>query len=536
MFVILNTFDGIVQKHPERTAVVHCLGRGRALCATYSEVERRAREVCTYLSGRGVVPGDLVGIYMRRSIDHVAAILGILKTGAGFYSLNPRSSMQQLISSASAASAPTILIDDEALLNLRPTGERSALTPDLVVCSSGIPTPLHERAFADLSARLALGRLAVGNCSEVPEKVIVGQDVALALFTSGSTGDSKGVLISHQDLYNRVLTECEYFSLTSADVLLSLLPFSFDVGANQLFTALATGAQLVILNSWLPADIATVISQHQVTGISGVPAIWAQFLNIEDERIVTAINSVRYITVSGGDLAPNQLQHMSKLFHSTQIFKTYGQSETFRSTILLPTEFRHRMLSVGRPVKGTDVWIVNKKGGRAAAEEAGEIVHRGDGTMMRYLGDSRGTRRKLRGNPLSKGGGPCRQCVVYTGDIGRMDIDGFLYVLGRKDKMIKTSGYRVYPKEVTDQILRHPSIHDAVVFGIPDKTLGSVLYSEIQLKPARNLTEAELRSFLTDRLAGYMIPRKIIFVSAFPRTASGKIRLSEVEGKYRGQG
>ena len=315
--------------------------------------------------------------------------------------------------------------------------------------------------------------------------------------------------------------------------MLNLLPFSFDVGTNQLFTALVTGAQLTILNSWMPADIASTVKQHQITGISGVPAIWASFLNLSDSKeSLEAIKSVRYITISGGDLAPEQLKRLGMLLQGTQIFKTYGQSETFRSGILLPSEYHLKMLSVGRPVKGTKISILNSKGKLAAPNEMGEIIHYGDGMMLGYIGDARGTARKIRTNPHQNKRSPYIQKAVFTGDIGKIDEDGYLYVQGRKDKMIKSSGYRIYPKEISDQILRHTSIQDAVVFGIPDKNIGKAIYAEVQLKENQELTVSELKTFLSDKLPPYMIPSKIFFVNSFPRTPSGKIRLAEVERKY----
>jgi amino acid adenylation domain-containing protein len=536
MPIILNDFHRIARNYPARTAILHCLSRGQAAKITFAELDRRSEELATYLIGQGIGSGNLVGIYMRRSIDHVAAILGILKTGATFYSLNPRSTLEQVTYTARLSRAPIILVDDGALLNLQNIRNDEENAFSLTLYTSEASTPFHEQIISKFMETFPLNRFSAASSTEshIPVRQdIVPHDVALALFTSGSTGTPKGVLISHQDLYNRTHTECEYYGITCEDILLNLLPFSFDVGANQLFTAMATGAQLIILNSWLPKDITSIIEQHHVTGISAVPAIWASFLNLPNsEEAIQAINSVRYITISGGDLAPDHLKRLGEFLKGTQIFKTYGQSETFRSGILLAPEYQQKMLSVGRPVKGTQVLILNSKGKRAAPNEVGEILHFGDGMMMGYLGDAKGTSKKVRFNPLQDKYSPCRQRVVFTGDIGKIDQDGYLYVLGRKDKMIKFSGYRVYPKEISDQILRHTSVQEALVFGIPDKEMGKAIYAEVQLKADMELTERELRRFLSDKLPLHMIPARIVFVSSFPRTPSGKIRLSEVERKY----
>jgi len=489
------------------------------------------------LARTGIGAGDLVGIFMRRGIDQIAVILGILKAGAAFYSLNPRSASEQVSYTVRLARSTVLFTDSSGLLLLQKLRKSEDSTLSLSLYSSEPDAGLAAQPVTQSADQVPVIRVvssrAPEECAREPRS-IVGQDVALALFTSGSTGRPKGVLISHQDLLNRTITECEYYHITPDDVLLNVLPFSFDVGANQLFSTLATGARLVILNSWLLGDVVSAIREYRVTGISAVPAIWAPLLEGNDPQVLSAINSVRYITISGGDLAPSQLVRLRELLGSTQIFKTYGQSETFRSSILLPSEYPTKYLSVGRPVRGTEVMIWSRQGRRAAPDEPGEIIHCGDGTMLGYLGDVPGTRRKLRWDPTQKKECPWRRRVVFTGDIGKMDQDGYLYVLGRKDKMIKTSGYRVYPKEVTDQILRHPAVQDAVVFGIPDRIAGTLIGCELVLKPGQELGEAELLRFLSDNLPAYMIPGRVVVVASFPRTASGKIGISEIERKYHG--
>ena len=537
MPTILNDFLRIVRKYPNSTAITHCLSKVLETKITFAELDQRSDELAAHLNAQSISSGDFIGVYMARSIDHVAAILGILKTGAAFYSLNTRSTIEQVAHAVRLSHAPNLLIDYGTLINLQNVDKAKGAITSIILYSSKAPTSFHKELIENIRKTISMAQLIPTNSAggQTPlSRNIVPHDVAMVLFTSGSTGNPKGVLISHQDLYNRTHTECEYYEITNEDVLLNLLPFSFDVGANQLFTALSTGAQLSILNSWMPADIISVVQKHRVVGISAVPAIWASFLSLpKNEEAFQIIDSVRYITISGGDLAPDQLKRLGENLHKTKIYKTYGQTETFRSALLLPSEYQNKMLSVGRPVRGTRVIIVNSRGERAAANEAGEIIHSGDGTMLGYLGDARETSRKVRPTPIKGKKSPYQQRVVFTGDIGKVDHEGYLYILGRKDRMIKSSGYRIYPKEIYDQILRHSSVQEAVVFGIPDKNIGKAIWAEVQLKQGMEMKEDELKRFLSDKLPQYMIPSRIMFVPDFPRTPSGKIRLSEVEAKYR---
>jgi acyl-coenzyme A synthetase/AMP-(fatty) acid ligase len=293
-----------------------------------------------------------------------------------------------------------------------------------------------------------------------------------------------------------------------------------------------SGARLILLNSWLPKDICNVLADYAVTGISGVPAIWSEFLDGTNAEFAHPLNSVRYITISGGDLSPEQLLKLKKIIPAPGIFKTYGQTETFRSSMLKPEEYERKMTSVGRPLAGTTVYILNRAGKLAAPHERGEIIHCGDGTMMGYMGDAPGTENKLRPDPLAGGHALVARKAVFTGDTGMLDEEGYLYIIGRKDKMIKTSGYRVYPKEITDQCLGFTAVQEAVVFGVADEKIGKHIHCVIQLKPGAAATEQEIRRYLAARLPSYMVPAKIYFTDSFPRTESGKIKLPEVEKAY----
>jgi acyl-CoA synthetase (AMP-forming)/AMP-acid ligase II len=313
--------------------------------------------------------------------------------------------------------------------------------------------------------------------------------------------------------------------LTHDDVLLCVLPFSFDVGLNQLLSAMVAGCAILLSESWLPADIVRLVAQFNMTGISGVPAIWNDLLNTGMRFDTSAEHrSLRYVTVSGGDLPPARLEALRVAVGSAGIIKTYGQSETFRSAALLPEEFSAKPRSVGKPFAGARVYIVRANGTLAAPNEPGEIVHTGLGTMLGYLDADRenvNPDSNPRPNPFFSEIDRSR-VAIFTGDTGWLDEEGFLYVQGREDAMLKVAGNRVYPKEIADQFAAFDDIAEVEVIGRKD-TLGETrIYAFVVPRNESSLDPADLRRRLIQRLPSYMVPQEIRIVPALPRTASGK--------------
>jgi acyl-coenzyme A synthetase/AMP-(fatty) acid ligase len=266
---------------------------------------------------------------------------------------------------------------------------------------------------------------------------------------------SKGVLVSSSDLIRRACAEVSWLGLNSKDVLLSILPFSFDVGLNQLLASLVAGAELVILESWLPADVLGVVAARGVTGIAAVPSIWLDFM--KQQRVIDRVHahrSLRFLTVSGGDLSAGQHVRLLELAGGAEIFKTYGQTETFRTSSLRPEEYAARPLSVGRALPGVRLYICRADGTRAEAGETGEVVHTGTGSMLGYLGADP-TPTKLGENPWRSVDDP-NPLAIFTGDLGRLDEEGYLYLLGRRDDLVKISGNRVYPSEQSSSVTARP--------------------------------------------------------------------------------
>jgi len=294
---------------------------------------------------------------------------------------------------------------------------------------------------------------------------------------------------------------------------------------NQLTTALTTGAEIVLLDSWLPADILTISERRKVTGISGVPSIWLDMLKSATGFETGGRHaSLRYITVSGGSLAVRDFQRLTARLAGIQVFKTYGQTEAFRATSLRPEDSVRKLESVGQPFPGTHVYIVGEDATRCRTGEIGEVVHSGLGMMMGYLEDAdRHSERqgKLRENPF-RGADDPSPLAIFTGDMGYVDAEGYLYLKGRRDGMVKVMGNRVYPQEVADQIATIPGVLEAAVTGLSRADGQTALVAFLRVPSGATLSVAAVRKALSAKVPAFMVPSQIVMVDHIPRTASGK--------------
>lgn len=454
-------------------------------------------------------------------------MIGAMMSGRAFCFVNPKYRGPQIAGILKASRASLCLIDPMGLVALR--GSVSAVL-DQSQTAWGLVGDrevgsLHAQTLAELRARAIVHSVPKANDQTVPSGAGQNSEVGACLFTSGSSGEPKGVLVTTEDLVQRAIAEVEWFELSERDVLLSILPFSFDVGLNQLLSSLYVGAELVILNTWLAADMLSATAARGVSGISGVPAIWQDLIRsgLRFDRS-GAHRALRYVTVSGGSLPTPLLEQLRQVVDGAAIFKTYGQTEAFRTASLRPEEFGRKPDSVGRAFTGVRIYVVREDGTPCAPGEVGEIVHTGLGIMKGYLGNralSEGERRKLQPNPFYGPTDPSTM-AVFTGDLGYLDNEGFLYLKGRRDGMVKIQGNRVYPQEVTEQILCVPGVHDAVVVGYPAADGDGSLSAFVVPTRGTDLTLSYLRKELSRRLPSYMVPQNMIFVKAIPRTATGK--------------
>lgn len=530
-----NLFE-VVARHAERSASKTAVSKwktgGTFVETSYGELLRAAKKFAVVLARLATEPatGRMVPMLVGKSADSIAAMLGTIATCRPFSFLNTKVRGPQIAKVLDATAAPICVVDAPGLVALKGAWKdhpQIAKTTWLVIGDqlSGIYAEAAE-ALQEVARVVRVADEEQHDEHGIVRYAIPRPDVAgTCLFTSGSTGEPKGVLISEADLVRRAETEIAWFGLGDKDVLLSILPFSFDVGLNQLMTALTVGAELVVLDSWLPADIVATTEKRKVTGISGVPSIWQDMLNAgavfhKEGRHV----ALRYITISGGSLSREYLRKLPAIAAGVHIFKTYGQTEAFRATSLRPEDYLKKLDSVGQPFPGVRVYVVKEDGTRCEPCEIGEVVHTGLGLMMGYLGNVDGKaepNHKLRENPFFGSDDPS-PWAVFTGDLGFLDDEGYLFLKGRRDGMVKVTGNRVYPQEVASQILTVRGVRDAVVVGMPREDGQSVLVAFLAVSDGVELSVPALRKALSAKLPPFMIPKELVIVSDIPRAPSGK--------------
>ncbi len=525
--------DGVVHRVAQ-----HAVSRGSkiAVCewdrgspkeTPYSELYREALRFAAFFSQQDPA-SSIVPLLAGKSAAAIAAMLGAMISGRPFCFLNPKYRGPQVAAVLRATRASVCALDSTGIVSIRGwvpnlAGQRAL---KWLWLDDEDPAGIAKQTFAELRS---MGSVALhGELEPAPESEAMFKspaEIGACLFTSGSSGEPKGVLVSTDDLVARTEAEVQWFGLSGSDVLLSILPFSFDVGLNQLLSALYVGAELVVLKSWLPADILAAVQDRSVTGISAVPAIWQDFLR-SGLRFDTLgpRASLRYVTVSGGSLPPHVLGKLGGVVGRAGIFKTYGQTEAFRTTSLRPEELDAKPESVGKAFPGVRFYVVNENGSPCRPREVGEIVHTGLGVMRGYLGNRDLTaeeKRKLQPNPF-RGAEDPSPWAVFTGDLGFVDEDGYLYLKGRRDSMAKIQGNRVYPLEVTAQLLAVPGVDDAVVLGFPRPEGDAVLVAFVVAARGSAPSAGWIRKELNLRLPSYMIPQRTVFVDSIPRTATGK--------------
>jgi acyl-CoA synthetase (AMP-forming)/AMP-acid ligase II len=348
-----------------------------------------------------------------------------------------------------------------------------------------------------------------------PHRVIIDLDLACLVYTSGSTGEAKGVMETHANVDFATDSIITYLENTPEDIILNCLPFSFDYGLYQLLMVFKFGGTLVLEKRFVfPAAILKRIQEERVTGFPGVPTIFSILLNTDLSSY--DLSSLRYITNTAAALPVSHILRLREKFPQATLYSMYGLTETKRTLYLPPDQLDHRPGSVGIAIPGTEVWLEDETGKRLGCGETGELVVRGRHVMQGYWQAPELTAQRFRPGPLPN------ERVCYTGDLFRMDQDGYLYFVSRKDDIIKTRGEKVSPVELERVLYGLEGVTKAAVIGVKDDVLGQAIKVYL-VSENDTLTEKDVLRYCRQHVEDYMVPKYVEIVEELPISASGKI-------------
>lgn len=488
---------------------------------SYSELLAESRRLAGALRDNGVKRGDRVGVYLEKSWTSVVAMLGVSYADAVFVNLSPLLKADQVQHIMNNCEVSAIIIDPSMVTEEPLPNVNLALT---------FGDASHDFSWSSKTLRLSDAMDSADPLTGIPNAT--SNDLATIIYTSGSTGRAKGIMLTHQNVVAGAQIVNTYLENTPEDRILCVLPFNFDAGLNQFTTMLRIGGTAVLQHSLLPGDILKSLRQQKITGIAGVPPLWAVLMPLRRSLKREPLKYLRYISNTGGMIPASHLETLKGMLGSTKIYLMYGLTEAFRSTYLPPDQLDRGSSCIGKAIPNTDIWVVRPDGTETAPGEEGELIHRGPTVALGYWGDEEKTAAVYKPNPFAPEGTLNRDNVVYSGDIVTRDEDGFMYFVGRRDEQIKTEGYRVSPQEVEDLLCSMPAVHQAAVFGKKDGALGHRIVAVLSLKSDETATVEEIKGFCADKAPHYMIPKEITVLSDLPQTSSGKLDRSSLKRDY----
>lgn len=482
----------------------------------YAELSKALQSIACGLTCLGLGRGSRVAVFLEKRFEFVVASFGITASGGVVVPVNPLLKPAQVQHIMTDSGAQVLITSAHRLDGLLPLLGGCSALQHVVLCDDFAPDfdpSFNLHAWAD-----------VLNAPARPLPQVLETDVAAIFYTSGSTGQPKGVVLSHRNLVAGATSVAGYLNNRPDDTLLAVLPLSFDAGFSQLTTAFLVGARVVLLNHLLPRDVLTAMTKERVTGLTAVPALYMQLaaLNWPAE----ATQHLRYWACTGGRMPRATLDRLRQVAPAASPFLMYGLTEAFRSTYLPPAEVDRRPDSIGKAIPNTDIRVLRPDGSECDVDEPGELVHRGPLVAVGYWRRPEETAQRFRALPdalrATADEGRAAEIAVFSGDTVRRDAEGFLYFVARRDEMIKTSGYRVSPTEVEEAVYASGLVQEALAVGLPHDVLGQVIV--VAAVPAKEEDTAGLLAHCKSCLPAYMVPTAVHwYAQPLPRNPNGKL-------------
>lgn len=490
-------------------------GESRSYAALAGDITRFAAG----MHALGLDRGERVGIYLDKRFETVISLFGSSAAGGVFVPVNPVLKAEQVGYILQDCNVRVLVTSPERFNALRDTLAQCHDLRHVVLTND--PPELPELPGASVHR---WGQLL--DTPPVAGHRIIDTDMAAILYTSGSTGRPKGVVLSHRNMVTGGKSVAQYLENGPGDTLLAALPLSFDAGFSQLSTAFHAGARVVLLNYLMPRDVLKAVEKERVTGLTAVPPLWIQLSQLQWPESVG--KHLRYIANTGGRMPLETLTRLRTMLPQTRPFLMYGLTEAFRATYLPPQEADRRPDSIGKAIPNADVLVLREDGSECAPNEPGELVQRGALVAMGYWNDADKTAERFKPLPAQA---PGRQAglmlpeiAVFSGDTVRRDEEGFLYFIGRRDEMMKTSGYRVSPTEVEEILYATKLVGECAAFGVPHETLGQAIVVVVTPPPGGTLDTVALLAECRARMPAYMVPSRFdVREGPLPRNPNGKI-------------
>jgi len=476
---------------------------------TYGDLLERSLRLARGLQDRGVERGDRVAVFLENGVAAVVAIYGAMLAGGAFVVVNPQTKADKLAFLLRDCGAAAIVTDDRLG---RMVGGIAEGVPSLRA------TVVADGVGATMVSAVPLSRLMAEAEPAPRDRGTIPLDLAALVYTSGSTGHPKGVMLSHQNMAFAQGSLVEYLRLSADDRILNVLPLAFDYGLYQALMAIHLGATLVLETSFsFPARIVQRVQEERVTVFPGVPTVFATLLSMHRERPI-ALPSVRRFTNTAAHLPDEYLPGLLQMAPDALVFKMYGLTECKRVCYLEPEFARAKPSSVGKAIPGTEVLVLDELGRPTPPGVTGTLHVRGPHVMMGYWNRPDETAHMLKPGPYPG------ERMLCTHDLFRVDDEGFLYFVGRSDDIIKSRGEKVAPVEVENALAAIAGVREAAIVGVPDELLGQAIRAFVVLDPGVVMTEREFRRHCMARLENHMVPSDVVFVDELPKTTSGKVR------------
>ena len=496
---------------------------------SYSMLHDSVNAFANGLMALGIQRGERVAIYLEKRFETVIASFGATAAGAVFVPVNPLLKAEQVAFILRDCDVRVLVTSPDRYVVLAQhlgtcVALRHVVLTDEAAPAGDVAGTTEGEAKDAVEAHSWSGLLAAP-----PRAVhrVIDTDLAAILYTSGSTGRPKGVMLSHRNMVAGGKSVASYLDNTADDTLLAALPLSFDAGFSQLTTAFHVGARVVLLNYLMPRDVLKAMVREQVTGLTAVPPLYIQLSQLDWP--VEIGEHLRYFANTGGRMPRETLDALRSRVPGAKPFLMYGLTEAFRSTYLPPEEVDRRPDSIGKAIPNAEILVLREDGSECAPEEPGELVHRGALVGLGYWNDAEKTAERYKLLPVGiagrQSGLQLPEYAVFSGDNVRRDAEGFLYFIGRRDEMMKTSGYRVSPTEVEEVLYATKRVGECVAFGVDHPSWGQAIQVIATALPGADALDVmALLADCRQRMPAYMVPAGIdVQPGPLPRNPNGKI-------------